>query len=238
MTAAAAHHDVPEMDLLAENLLTSSMRELAIKTSDMPQAVRDAASDFEAAIGDVLGAGRQAARDLAELRSKKDLIPGPGFERLRQEAIAEAQARSSEADRRAERAIGTLKQELISAALPRLEPSREALARQELALALGEAQGDQAVSRAITLAQNGSAEAIAALTGTSFGRTLLSARGVSRVDEELARVRLVAAGSAVKRAHSQREVMAGAALERLGTLGAVKGAAGLYVLHAAELRKR
>jgi hypothetical protein len=212
-------------------VLTGASNELALGSPDLPQSVRDAHSDYRTAISDVISAGRQAERDLTELHEKRDLIPVQGLNRLRQEAVSEAQERAAEADRRAERALERLKTELTAAALPTLDPAREALARDELLVALGDARENRAVARALDIAKSGSTEAVAALF-SSYGTATLKARGVADPERALAPVRTVAASVAAERGKTMRELIAGAAVTRVGKLAAARGSAGLYVRHA------
>jgi hypothetical protein len=216
---------------LAEQVLNDASRELALGSADMTQGVRDAAGDYRSAVSDVLAAGRQAAADLRELGQKRDLLPAQGAERLRNEAIAEASERSADADRRAARAYAKLEAELQAAALPKLNPAREQLARDELREALGDAQGARAITQALDVVRGGSYEAAAALF-TTYGSTLLKARGVANPEADLAPVRKVAAAEATSRGKTPGELIAGAAYGRLGKLGAARGAAGSYTLKA------
>lgn len=224
---------------LAESVLAKTTRELALSAPELGQGVHDAASDFRAAFSDVIASGRKLEGDVGELRKKRDLLPIAGYQRLKSEAINSAASFSAEADRRAAAAIETLRERLIDVAQPKVEPGREALARQELALALGEAQGNQAVGRAVILAQSGSREAVGVLGGP-FGRTLLESRGVSGRDlaEAFSTIRKVAAHSAAAKSANVEEILAAKSLERVDALGACRGAAGSFVYNAIEKAKR
>lgn len=224
---------------LAENVYSKVSSELALSAPELGQAVHDAAGDFRAAFSDVIASGRKLEADAAELRKKRDLLPAAGFQRLKGEAINSAAELSAEADRRAGRAIETLRERLTDAAQPRLDPARESLARQELALALGEATGDHAAGRAITLAQTGSRECVAVIN-SDFGATLLQARGVTgrTFGETRATVRKLAARMALEKSANVEEILASKVLERVDALGAAKGAAGSYVYNAIEKAKR
>jgi hypothetical protein len=195
----------------------------------MSQRSRDALDDVSASIKDRAESLRQLDRDLAELNSKRDLIPRQGFERLESEARAEAQRRSDEAGARFDRAHKELKEALIDDALPVYDSGREGMARQELALVIGDAQGTAARKRALDLVQSGSSEATAILLRTSFGRTLLESRGVKGRDlqEFFTSARTIAAGLAAERGQTDRERAARAALSQVAGLGAAKGATGV-----------
>jgi hypothetical protein len=91
-----------------------------------------------------------------------------GWNRLRSEAIADAEKLAGEADRRAEAAQARLVAALQNDALPVLDPAREVLARQELALILDGASGGSIQARVLAIAMDGSPEVQAVLTRTSW----------------------------------------------------------------------
>jgi hypothetical protein len=215
---------------LAENVISDVTRELALTSDALPQQVRDAHDDYTTAIGDIISTGRQLKTDLDELEAKRDLIPQNGADRLRLEAKNDAGRKYQEADRRAEQSLDRLRDSLLDAALPKLDPKREQLARDELQVALGNAQGPGAAGAAATLATHGSREAVAALF-SPFGRTLLASRGVkgpelNRLFDDLRRI---AATAAIEHATTPGEILAGRALRKVNALGAARGAAGSYV---------
>jgi hypothetical protein len=220
---------------LAEQLYASTVKELGLGSDLYSPAVHDAAADYKAAVDETVAAGRQLEADAAELYSKRDLIPEACYRRLQREMIAEAEERASGADLRTGAALERLRAAIDQDALPRLDPSREALARQELSLAVGEAQGSAAMSRVVTLAERGSREAAAALF-SQFGSSLLEARGLTGRDhaEALQAARDVAAGVAAERGETATEILAGQARQSVGKLGAVKSAAGSYTLRVIE----
>jgi hypothetical protein len=224
---------------LAEQVLNEATRELGLQTDALPQSVRDAAGDYRVAISDVVAAARQLEADTQELNAKRDLIPGPGWQRLRQEAVSEAQSRGVEADRRAAAALRRLEDSVAEAALPRIKDGRESLARDEFALALGNAAGNAAAERALRIAEHGSREAAAVLF-SEFGQTVLTARGVDGRDlaETLRAARSIAAASATSRGSTRRELVAGAALTKIPKLAAARGAAGDHLLAAVQAAQR
>jgi hypothetical protein len=221
--------DTPNIAGISRDILAS--QSAPYQAEYLSQAAADHVDDYRAAVNDLLSTGEQAERDIAELQSKRDLIPGPGYERLRGEAMAEAQRLAADADARATRALDALKADLIADAQPTVDPAREGLARQEAALAMGEATRDGAVERLNSIVTEGSPEAAAVLLGTSFGRTMLVARGVNGHDlqQALETGRMLAAHTAVERGTTARQVLAGKLLQSLGGLAAAKGAAGSYV---------
>lgn len=216
-----------DVSVIAENLLDQATSELALRDRDHPQGVRDAAGDFAAAIGDTIAAGRQLQADLRELRAKADLMPEHGALRLRAEAIEAAKATAADADNRAKRALESLEEALTDAALPRFDPARETLARQELGLALGNATPANMAGVLNSVILHGSREAAAAIF-TGFGKTLIGSRGLDprQLDEALKSARKMAAETAADRGETTRELIASKALAGLGKLGAVRAAAG------------
>lgn len=230
MSTAATDADLRD---LAANVLDETSRELALDSSDQSQQVRDLGRDYRQAVGEILEAGDQLGRDLAELGKKRDLLPAEGYKRLRTEAMTEAEQRHRQADKRAGKLLEQLREQLISDALPKLDPKREALARDELALLIGDAQGNGVAQRLVDLAHTGSREALAVAVGTTFGRSLLETRGLKgrAYVDAIKSVRLVAAANATTKSTSPREIIASATLRSLGGLGAARGAAGGYVLN-------
>jgi len=195
-------------------------------------AVAEAFGDFRKQIAEITDAGSQLRKDYAELESKRDLLPGAGFQRLRRLATEDAAVRGRDADGAARQALDRIRGELTTASLPKVPADREALARQELSEALGP---KPTLERIVNLAANGSRESIAALF-SPFGRTILESRGVPGTDyvEALDAARQVAAATAVDRGETETERAASALLDNVGTLGAALGAAGVDLHHAAE----
>jgi histone H3/H4 len=228
--------DVPDAGTVALDVLGAATRELALEHSEMPQAVRDSARDFRDAVTDTLATAGQLDADTAELRSKRDLLPAQGFQRLQREAVAEAHERYADADQRAQRALDEIRAALTDAAIPTLDPARETLAREELTMLAGTAEGPKLAERLVMLAFSGNREIVAVLLRTSFGRALLETRGVTGrdYDETVDGLRSVAAATAVQHGTTARELTAGAALERLAKLGAARGAAGSRLLESIQ----
>ena len=224
---------------LAESLTSKTSAELRLAARELGQPVNDVANDVRAAISDTIGIGRKTEAGTAELRQKWDLLPRAGRQRLQRELVNNATSLLTEADRRTATGIEVLRERLIDRAQPPLEPGREALARQELTLSLGEATGDGASARAITIARTGSRECLAALNST-FGETLLAAHDVTgrSFAETRETIRLMAAQSALEKATDPGEIMASTALQKIDALGACRGAAGSYALRAIDEAKR
>jgi hypothetical protein len=223
----------------AENHAANTLRELALSSPQLGQAVNDNARDIRAAIADAVAIPRKLEADIAELNKKRDLLPVAGAKRLRGELIAGAVARGKEVDRTIATTIEATRENLVTGALPRVAQDREALARDELRVAFGNSTGDAAAATAIALAQSGNREIVAALS-TSFGRTLLESRGLAGRDlaETFATMRKVAAASALKHSTDVGEVLAAKALQKLDALGAARGAAGMALHRAIEKARR
>jgi hypothetical protein len=200
-----------------------------LSAASLGQASRDAFRDATTAVRDVVAAGDQLDRDLAELDAKRDLLPQAGYSRLRREAEAEGRAREAEADARWRRSVAALRESLEQDAMPTFSPERESLARQELTMLVGDAQGQSAAAAALTVARSASREALAVLLRSPFGRSLLEARGLRgrELDEVLASARTVAAERALEEGASERERAAAAALRRLGEFASARGAASI-----------
>jgi hypothetical protein len=164
------------------------------------------------------------------------LIPLAGLNQLRNEAVTEATSRADEASRRADQALTELKSALTEAALPKIDPAREQLSRDEARIALGGAEGDRLVARAMNIATDGSPEAVAVLF-SSFFKTMMAARGVSQPERAIAQLKTVAASVAPERGATERERLAGQALARLGGLPAAKTSAMLHLSDVSGRRR-
>lgn len=119
----------------------------------------------------------QHVSDVAELKSKADLVPQAGYMRLQREINEEAETNMAAGWRVADSGFAKLRTELTARALPKLSPEREQAGRQELALMLGDSRGESVRERLHTLALNGSSEALGAFF-TPFGEALLHSRDV------------------------------------------------------------
>jgi hypothetical protein len=213
--------NTPTVSEVVENVLNEGTGPIikAGMRGEISRETLDAAQDFKGIYQDALATGRQLEADLADLHGKKDLLPAAGFERLARDARAEADTKVRALDGDGRRAYERMKSGLEADTLPRFDPSREQLARDEAALALS-GPGDPS-SLARDLALNGTEESVAALL-SPWGATLLRARGVERPDAVLKSVRDVA----VQRAIGEGRTTAAQLLRGLGKLGAVMGSAG------------
>lgn len=220
--------NTPDLATITENILAESA-EMGLASDVLPAEVRAAASDFARAIRDKVSAADQLGLDLNELHAKRDLLPEHGANRLRREALADAEAKVADAERRQAEAMKTLRAGLLDAASPQIDKAREALARQELEVAIGNAEGGAARSRAVSIAENGSNEAIAAML-SPFGTTLLQARGVTGRDleEVLHSAKVIARSKVTERGGTARQLVAAKASTRLDRLASANSAAGSY----------
>lgn len=217
---------------LTEQLIASTVKECSLESALFSAPVHDALNDYRAAVNEPLSAGRQLQADAGELAAKKDLVAEAGYRRLKAEMLREAKGRLAGADLRAGQALERLKAAVDQDALPRVNPAREALARQELALGIGEAKGPEAASRALAISERGSREAVAALL-SPFGQALLEARELTgrAHTEAIAACRQVAAVKASELGTTPTEILAGSVRASVGKLGAAKGSAGTYLLN-------
>jgi hypothetical protein len=209
-----------------ENVLANDVGPIiaAGEKGEISQAAFDAAQDYRGAVQDMLVADRGLEADLAELEARRDLIPADGYKRLTAKALADAKAKLSTAQTAADLSYKALEQALTDEALPKFEPAREQLARDEAALALSTG-GQNAENAALTFASQGNPEAVAALL-SPWGTTLLRARGVRNPERVQREVRRIAAQTATARSDS---TAARLLREHYYGAGAAKGAAGSTV---------
>ena len=188
---------------------------------DLPQDALDAAQDLTGALGDVIGAGKQLENDRAELARRRDLLPVDGYSRLLNEANEEAITKTREAESAANRAYARLETTLEDATLPRFNPAREQLARDEAALALSNGNPESA---ALQFARHGNDEAVADALALGEDVAALSRRATNP-ERLMADARKIA----VDRAKQGDTVAARALREHCPKLGAAKGSAGSTV---------
>lgn len=157
--------------------------------------VRAAADAAATSTNSLLAIADTAKGKLSEIahREQRGELPKAGADTLRREVAQEAQTLSREAQVQYEAAHKDATELAVSTALPKVDQNREILARQEMSLALGDAQGPDVVTRVFGLAQGGSEEAVAVLVNSSFGRQSLISKGVSDVDEILSKARRIVA---------------------------------------------
>jgi hypothetical protein len=221
----------PEATVDRAALVEAVLRDVGpvLNSSELSQGARDAYADATRAVRDLVAAGDQRDRDLAELEAKRDLLPQAGYGRLRAELEAEGRAREADADARWNRSTAALRESLEADALPTFEPERESLARDELALLLGDARGPAAAGAALGIARSGSREALAVMLRSPFGRSLLEARGLRgrELEQTLSSARTIAAERTLDEGATERERAAAAALKRLGEFSSVRGAASI-----------
>lgn len=187
------------------NMSTDAVAEMAAITvknlaegrlgSDADPEVKAAADVAASSANSLLAVADGAKAKLAEIahREQRGELPKAGADTLRSEVRTEAESLSREAERQFTAAHKDAQELAVSSALPKVAQDRELLARQEMSLALGDAQGPEVASRVYGLAQGGSDEAVAVLVNSSFGRQALISKGVSNVDELLTQARQVVA---------------------------------------------
>jgi hypothetical protein len=127
----------------------------------------------------------KAKMDEIAVREQRGELPKAGADTLRREVREETEVLTNEAERTFHAAHEDAQDLLLDSFLPQVDQERELLARQEFMLALGDAQGPDVVARVLGLAEHGSAEAVAVLVNSSYGRQALISKGVSNVDEIL-----------------------------------------------------
>jgi hypothetical protein len=200
----------------------------SIDVNDHPNAIHEHVGAFRARVNEALAASAQLEADRAELAAKADLIPTAGAARLAREAQAEAETRASTALNAARQSTEILRRAALLQAQPQVDKAREALAREELALIVGEGTPDQLAMRVAKLAESGSRDALGALN-SSFGRALLETRGLAGrdLDDTLASAQRIIVQSAADNPgrHSEAELKAAALYVATGELDGAVGAA-------------
>jgi hypothetical protein len=170
---------------------------VAGQRAELPEDLFQDVQEFEALTRDRLANGAQGDRDRDEIMRRwrsgeisteqRDLL----FDRSRED-IEKNEMQWEPIHQRVLKRIG---ERADDAMLPKLAPSRESPARDELQVAFSGDRDPRAV--AVALAMNGSDEVVACLL-TPFARTLLVARGIENVDAVLADVRQAAVARAMK----------------------------------------
>jgi hypothetical protein len=164
-------------------------------------------------------------------QGREGLVPLAGVNNKRGEIRDEARSLSREAHRHFAQSCAKAEEAILASALPKLaSDSREALARSELNLALGDAQGSAANARLLGVAKSGSPE-VQAVLASPYARTVLIARGVEGVDARLKEAKRIVAHSGSTEASTK----AVETLERLKALKAAAIAADSAVNHALQV---
>jgi hypothetical protein len=201
-----------DLATITEGLLNDGRH---LGSATWPQEVRDGYDDFRVAIRSILATDKQYRRDMADLRSRADLLPRPGYQRLEAEILGAAKSAVAERTMIAEQAIQRIKRSLEEKTLPRVDERREALAREEARTALQGAKPIEAMTRM-------SREAQAAVL-SSWGVSALSAAGIPEPELEQRDLRALAIATAAQQGEP-REQVAASALLRLPRLAAAVGA--------------
>jgi hypothetical protein len=154
--------------------------------SDADPEARVAADAAASTVNAVLSIADSARSKLSEIQVQegRGLLPAAGATTLRDEVISEAKTLARDAERQFETAHNDAVALTEAAAIPKVDPAREILARQEFSLALGDAKGSEVSARLLGLAKGGSDEA-RAIINTSFARQALVSKGVADVDNVL-----------------------------------------------------
>jgi hypothetical protein len=219
-----------EKELTARGLATKALNEAlaSIDVNDHPGFVREGIAGFHGHINEALAASAQLDNDRAELAAKHDLLPAAGAARLAREAQAEAEARASTALSNARQSTEVLRRAGLLGAQPQVDKDREALARAELAMIVGEGTPDQLALRVAQVASTGSRDAVSVL-GSDYGRALLSTKGLEGRDLEAAldSAKRIIVESALDNPgrHTEAELKAAQLYHATGELDAAVGAA-------------
>ena len=214
---------------IATELLSSGTAALAL--GKLPVEVQDSAADYAAAVQDMLKIGADVAAEHAKLDAQRDLLPGSGYNRLSGQLRQEANTRTREADKRATDALNAVQDHLVSAASPKVNPAREQLDRQEALLSIGSADGDKLVGRMTQLAAYGTPDVAAIFTDSTFGTSLLAARGVQDPAGEIQKIKRAVAERGV--GGTEQAQLASAALRSMGTFAGARVAAEMHASQSA-----
>jgi hypothetical protein len=182
MSTDSSNRAITEMQAIAVQGLAEG------RMADDPNPEVRAAADVAASSANALLAIADTAKakmDEIAVREQRGELPKAGAETLRREVREETEALTNEADRTFHAAHEDAKDMLIDSFLPEVDQERELLARQEFMLALGDGSGPDVVPRVLGLAEHGSAEAVAVLVNSTYGRQALISKGVRNVDEVL-----------------------------------------------------
>lgn len=183
-------------DKAVTNMAAITVKNLAEgRVQDADPQVKAAADACASSTNSLLAIADTAKGKMDEIahREQRGELPRAGADTLRREVQQEAQSLSREAQRQYEASHKDATELAVTTALPHVVQERESLSRQEMMLALGDAQGPDVVSRFFGVINGGSDEAKAVLLNSSFGRQALISKGVKDVDELLAKGKLVAA---------------------------------------------
>jgi hypothetical protein len=198
-------------DVIASELLNEpGIPQLAGEGIVTP-AVSEAYKEYAASVSGLIKAGDNYKAVKHEVNTRPMIAPSER-EALQREARKTAEEQRSRLVDEGQRALKKLEAALTETATPKLDLKREQAARQELELAISGARPEAA---AVGLATNGSREALGALF-TSYGKTLLTARGVEDPDRVLKDARAAAVAVAGERGGTPREIVAGKLLKKKG----------------------
>lgn len=173
---------------------------LGINANEHPNYVREIVGALNGHLHGALAVGDQYTSDRAELAAKGDLIPPAGAARLAGEALTEAERNGKNELNAARQDVATLRRAALLDALPKVDPAREGLGRDELSMLIGTGSPAQIMTNVHRVAEHGSRDAVAALL-SPFGRSLLETRGLvgADLDGALTSAKKVVAESAANR---------------------------------------
>lgn len=170
-------------------------------SAGLPVQAQDAVRDASEAIGEVLDAGKQVAKDIADLEERQNLIPKAGLDQLTREARQEAKDRVAKAQRRYEQSVQALESSLADHSLGKLpasEAGRVRNAREHILLAVGDAQGGDMASRIMGLTRSTDDPDVKAALNSGWLDSLAIAKG-AQVDRLRGAVRSIATEKAVEK---------------------------------------
>ena len=203
---------VERFDAIATKSLVAS----TLSDGHVPVEAADSYRDAASAVREILEASASLEGKLRDIAAQhaSGFLTKQARDAYTREAIEAGQALHDDAKRRIDRGVEAAEQLILTSALPKIaSDSREALARDELNVALGDATGPGAASRLLQLATTGSPE-VQAVLNTPYARTALVARQVPNVDRLLRDIKVTVAHSG----STPESVKASEALEKLSNL--------------------
>ena len=208
---------IPELDQIRDAALARCAEVApALLHRDVPQGAKDAFRDYQSAVQAVIAASVKVNAGYSQLdQEKAGLVPAAYYQDRRQ-LKSEADEVVREAYLAADQAKQRLIDELAKGAAPKVDSSREILARQELSTALNSGRGTllERVSRIV----NRGGEAASALN-SDYGQTLLeSLAEPDEVNDALSIARSVALEQAKQTDSPIGQAVAAA--EKLDAVGA------------------
>jgi len=195
-----AKTQIDELRKSADRQLVTHLDEWRKLAKALGPSAHEAYREYEKAASELRMVSNGAAVRISQLQ-KDDLTPEEGRKRLIAETRDKARKEREAARKRMDAALTILETQARIAAMPKLDPKREAAARDELRLLTDSAADPARVL--IELAQRD--DELGGVAVSSYGESLLWAKGVRDAAKMHDAVRNVATGSAKLSADPERQ---------------------------------